>query len=115
MHGGHHCRHHGKAKPCHEAAGNVHTYNALQALQGPCRQRSPPQEIFMNQPFDTSGRFGTVASQGAQRNKVLSNTYRLLALSMIPMVEGMILAAMARRRINWGWSFPAKAFFSLGP
>jgi len=35
-----------------------------------------------------NGRFGTVASQGAQRNKVLSNTYRLLALSMIPTVLG---------------------------
>ncbi|CAN1509490.1 COG0670 Integral membrane protein, interacts with FtsH [Burkholderiaceae bacterium] len=42
----------------------------------------------MNDHNTTSGRFGSVASQGAQRNKVLSNTYRLLALSMIPTVLG---------------------------
>ncbi|MGI9217045.1 MAG: Bax inhibitor-1/YccA family protein [Hydrogenophaga sp.] len=43
----------------------------------------------MNQPFDTSGRFGTAASGSAlQRNKVLRNTYWLLALSMLPTVLG---------------------------
>ena len=41
----------------------------------------------MNQPFDTSGRFGSAASGSAlQRNKVLRNTYWLLALSMLPTV-----------------------------
>jgi modulator of FtsH protease len=42
----------------------------------------------MNDHNTTSGRFGSVATQGAERNKVLSNTYRLLALSMIPTVLG---------------------------
>lgn len=43
----------------------------------------------MNQPFDTSGRFGSAASGSAlQRNKVLRNTYWLLALSMLPTVLG---------------------------
>jgi modulator of FtsH protease len=43
----------------------------------------------MNQPFDTSGRFGTAASGSAlQRNKVLRNTYWLLALSLLPTVLG---------------------------
>jgi modulator of FtsH protease len=43
----------------------------------------------MNQPFDTSGRFGTAAAGSAlQRNKVLRNTYWLLALSLLPTVLG---------------------------
>jgi modulator of FtsH protease len=43
----------------------------------------------MNQPFETSGRFGTAASGlSLQRNKVLRNTYWLLALSMLPTVLG---------------------------
>ena len=43
----------------------------------------------MNQPIDTRGRFGTAASGSAlQRNKVLRNTYWLLALSMLPTVLG---------------------------
>jgi len=42
----------------------------------------------MNDHNTPSGRFGSVATQGAERNKVLSNTYRLLALSMIPTVLG---------------------------
>jgi len=43
----------------------------------------------MNQPFETSGRFGAAASGLAlQRNKVLRNTYWLLALSMLPTVLG---------------------------
>ena len=43
----------------------------------------------MNQPFDTSGRFGTATSGSAlQRNKVLRNTYWLLALSLLPTVLG---------------------------
>ena len=43
----------------------------------------------MNQPFESSGRFGTAASGSTlQRNKVLRNTYWLLALSMLPTVLG---------------------------
>ena len=43
----------------------------------------------MNQPLDTQGRFGSVAYGSAvQRNKVLRNTYWLLALSMLPTVLG---------------------------
>ena len=43
----------------------------------------------MNQPFDTSGRFGTATTGSAlQRNKVLRNTYWLLALSLLPTVLG---------------------------
>jgi modulator of FtsH protease len=36
----------------------------------------------------TSGRFGTAVSTSAQRNKVMRNTYWLLALSMLPTVLG---------------------------
>ncbi len=43
----------------------------------------------MNQPLDTQGRFGNVAYGSAvQRNKVLRNTYWLLALSLLPSVLG---------------------------
>lgn len=43
----------------------------------------------MNQPLDTQGRFGSVAYGSAvQRNKVLRNTYWLLALSLLPSVLG---------------------------
>ena len=43
----------------------------------------------MNQPFESSGRFGTAAGGSTlQRNKVLRNTYWLLALSMLPTVLG---------------------------
>jgi len=35
-----------------------------------------------------SGRFGTAVSSDAQRNKVMRNTYWLLALSMLPTVLG---------------------------
>jgi modulator of FtsH protease len=43
----------------------------------------------MNQPYETSDRFGTAVSGSVlQRNKVLRNTYWLLALSMVPTVLG---------------------------
>ncbi len=43
----------------------------------------------MNQPYETSDRFGTsVSGSVLQRNKVLRNTYWLLALSMVPTVLG---------------------------
>ncbi|MFM6986959.1 MAG: Bax inhibitor-1 family protein [Hydrogenophaga sp.] len=43
----------------------------------------------MNPPLDTQGRFGSVAYGSAvQRNKVLRNTYWLLALSLLPTVLG---------------------------
>jgi modulator of FtsH protease len=42
----------------------------------------------MTDQVHTSGRFGTAVSSDAQRNKVLRNTYWLLALSMLPTVLG---------------------------
>ncbi len=43
----------------------------------------------MNEQVQTSGRFGTaIGNDSAQRNKVLRNTYWLLALSMLPTVLG---------------------------
>lgn len=42
----------------------------------------------MNDQMQTGGRFGTSLSGAAQRNKVLRNTYGLLALSMLPTVLG---------------------------
>jgi modulator of FtsH protease len=41
----------------------------------------------MNQPLNTAGTFGTSVSS-AQRNKVLRNTYWLLAISLLPTVAG---------------------------
>ncbi len=41
----------------------------------------------MNQPL-SSGRFGTAVSGATERNKVMRNTYWLLALSMLPTVLG---------------------------
>ena len=41
----------------------------------------------MNQPL-SSGRFGTAISGATERNKVMRNTYWLLALSMLPTVLG---------------------------
>ena len=65
----------------------------------------------MNDHNTTSGRFGTVASQGAQRNKVLSNTYRLLALSMIPTVLGAWVGVQTG--ITAGLSEPGKLILVL--
>ena len=42
----------------------------------------------MNQPLSSSGRFGQPVSDAVVRNKVLRNTYLLLALSMVPTVLG---------------------------
>ncbi|MCU0924736.1 MAG: Bax inhibitor-1/YccA family protein [Hydrogenophaga sp.] len=43
----------------------------------------------MNEQVQTGGRFGTaIGNDSAQRNKVLRNTYWLLALSMLPTVLG---------------------------
>jgi modulator of FtsH protease len=42
----------------------------------------------MNDHVQTSGRFGTAVSTATQRNRVLRNTYWLLALSMLPTVLG---------------------------
>lgn len=42
----------------------------------------------MTDQVHTGGRFGTAVSSDAQRNKVLRNTYWLLALSMLPTVLG---------------------------
>ena len=42
----------------------------------------------MTDHVQTSGRFGTAVSSDAQRNKVMRNTYWLLALSMLPTVLG---------------------------
>ena len=43
----------------------------------------------MNQPLDTQGRFGSLAYGSAvQRNRVLRNTYWMLALSLLPTVLG---------------------------
>lgn len=42
----------------------------------------------MSDHIQTSGRFGTAVSSSAVRNKVLRNTYWLLALSMLPTVLG---------------------------
>src|SRR3990167_4462318 len=42
----------------------------------------------MTDHVQTSGRFGTAVSSDAQRNKVIRNTYWLLALSMLPTVLG---------------------------
>jgi modulator of FtsH protease len=42
----------------------------------------------MSDHIQTSGRFGTAVSTSAERNKVMRNTYWLLALSMVPTVLG---------------------------
>jgi len=42
----------------------------------------------MSDHIQTSGRFGTAVSSSAERNKVLRNTYWLLALTMLPTVAG---------------------------
>jgi modulator of FtsH protease len=42
----------------------------------------------MTDHVQTSGRFGTAVSSDGQRNKVMRNTYWLLALSMLPTVLG---------------------------
>jgi modulator of FtsH protease len=42
----------------------------------------------MTEQVHPSGRFGTAVSSDAQRNKVMRNTYWLLALSMLPTVLG---------------------------
>lgn len=42
----------------------------------------------MTTPVQTSNRFGTAVSADTQRNKVMRNTYWLLALSMLPTVLG---------------------------
>ncbi|MEX1167319.1 MAG: Bax inhibitor-1 family protein, partial [Hydrogenophaga sp.] len=43
----------------------------------------------MNQPLSPSGRFGQGSvSDAASRNKVLRNTYSMLALSLVPTVLG---------------------------
>ena len=42
----------------------------------------------MNQPLSSGGRFGTSVSDAVVRNKVLRNTYWLLALSLVPTVLG---------------------------
>jgi modulator of FtsH protease len=42
----------------------------------------------MSEHIQTSGRFGTAVSTPAQRNKVMRNTYWLLALSLLPTVLG---------------------------
>ena len=42
----------------------------------------------MTDHVQTSGRFGTAVSTASQRNRVLRNTYWLLALSMLPTVLG---------------------------
>jgi modulator of FtsH protease len=42
----------------------------------------------MTDQVQTRGRFGTAVSSDAQRNKVMRNTYWLLALSMLPTVLG---------------------------
>jgi len=46
------------------------------------------KEITMTTPVQTSNRFGTAVSTDVQRNKVMRNTYWLLALSMLPTVLG---------------------------
>jgi modulator of FtsH protease len=45
------------------------------------------KETLMNQPL-SSGRFGSAVSSAGERNKVMRNTYWLLALSMLPTVLG---------------------------
>lgn len=42
----------------------------------------------MSDHIQTGGRFGTAASSSVERNKVMRNTYWLLALSMVPTVLG---------------------------
>lgn len=42
----------------------------------------------MNQPLSSGGRFGSTVSNAEVRNKVMRNTYWLLALSMLPTVLG---------------------------
>ena len=42
----------------------------------------------MNQPAQSWGRFGSTTVSAQQRNRVLRNTYWLLALSMLPTVLG---------------------------
>ncbi|MDO8904714.1 Bax inhibitor-1/YccA family protein [Hydrogenophaga sp.] len=42
----------------------------------------------MSDHIQTSGRFGTAVSSSVERNKVMRNTYWLLALSMVPTVLG---------------------------
>jgi len=42
----------------------------------------------MNQPMQSWGRFGSTTVSAQQRNRVLRNTYWLLALSMVPTVLG---------------------------
>ena len=42
----------------------------------------------MNQPLSSGGRFGSTVSNAQVRNKVMRNTYWLLALSMVPTVLG---------------------------
>src|SRR5690606_17321239 len=42
----------------------------------------------MSDHIQSSGRFGTAVSTSAERNKVMRNTYWLLALSMVPTVLG---------------------------
>jgi len=42
----------------------------------------------MSDHIQTGGRFGTAVSSSAERNKVMRNTYWLLALSMVPTVLG---------------------------
>jgi modulator of FtsH protease len=50
--------------------------------------RTQFKEIFMNQPLSSGGRFGNTVSDAVVRNKVMRNTYLLLALSMLPTVLG---------------------------
>jgi modulator of FtsH protease len=50
--------------------------------------RTQFKEILMNQPLSSGGRFGNTVSDAVVRNKVMRNTYLLLALSMLPTVLG---------------------------
>jgi len=58
----------------------------LPAVTGPECQMM--KEITTMTDHVQSGRFGTAVSSDAQRNKVMRNTYWLLALSMLPTVLG---------------------------
>jgi modulator of FtsH protease len=48
----------------------------------------PKEFSTMSDHIQTGGRFGTAASSSVERNKVMRNTYWLLALSMVPTVLG---------------------------
>jgi modulator of FtsH protease len=66
-------------------------YNALQrwAKNAEAQSHRFLKEFEMNEQVQTGGRFGTaIGNDSAQRNKVLRNTYWLLALSMLPTVLG---------------------------